>query len=267
MANVDFFKQQSKNLLKDYNSRVFNEEKGTYEYSPRYFPDVGSITLPFTIIKEGSFTLMNAQHIVAQFSGFKKWNDLIKASEPMLEIGKLLLTHRLEYQKKQGYLEDMITSVIADDWETYVDHFLKGCDDDTKLEVFKKEFLKLDDSKEIIPRKLTIDFSDNVIAQDMVNTIMKEKNYTPEKAVLASITSTNLVAIIDEGWADLAVSLWGHDDPYKKFEKLENPIIEITPNKEHIRMLDCVMGIEKVSLSDAITYFMIFQLENYGYHI
>ena len=94
MANVDFFKQQAKNLLKDYNSRVFNDEVGFYEYSPRFFRDIDFIVDIFGVNEDGSFTLMNAQHIVARLSGFYKWNELIKASEPILEIGRLLLTNR-----------------------------------------------------------------------------------------------------------------------------------------------------------------------------
>ena len=31
MTNIDFFKQQSKNFLKDYNTRVYDENEGFYE--------------------------------------------------------------------------------------------------------------------------------------------------------------------------------------------------------------------------------------------
>ena len=91
MTTIDFFKQQSKKLLKDYDTRVFNEKLGFYEYSPQYFPEIDYIVIHFDIEEDGSFTLMNAQHVIARLSGFYKWNELIKASEPILELGKLLL--------------------------------------------------------------------------------------------------------------------------------------------------------------------------------
>ena len=95
MANVEFFKQQAKNLLKDYNTRVYNEDEGYYVYSPRFFNDIDEIVMNFDIDEDGSFTLMNAQHVVARLAGFYKWNDLIKATDPILEIGKLLLRKSL----------------------------------------------------------------------------------------------------------------------------------------------------------------------------
>ena len=127
MANTEFFKQQSKKLLKDYNTRVFNEKEGIYEYNPRYFPDIDSIIVGFDINEDSSFTLMNAQHIIALLSGFNKWNDLIKASEPLLEIGKLLLINR--------------ENVYVEDWKYYDRQNLQDFSDESKLEVFKRVFL------------------------------------------------------------------------------------------------------------------------------
>ena len=124
MANVEFFKQQSKKFFKDYNSRVFNAKEGFYEYSPRYFKDIEEIILSFDINEEAPFTLMNAQHIIACLSGFYKWNELIKASESALEIGKLLLINRANYQ-------------LIDEWKSYKTQNLKDFDDKDKLDVFK----------------------------------------------------------------------------------------------------------------------------------
>ena len=81
MANIEFFKQQAKKLLKDYQSRVFNETEGLYEYTPHYFLDIDEIIIDFNINEDGPFTLMNAQHIIALMAGFSKWNELIKSSE------------------------------------------------------------------------------------------------------------------------------------------------------------------------------------------
>ena len=43
MATIEFFKQQSKNFMKDYKTRAFNEAEGFYEYSPRYFQDIDEL--------------------------------------------------------------------------------------------------------------------------------------------------------------------------------------------------------------------------------
>ena len=70
MITIEFFKQQAKSLLKDYNTKVYNEDEGFYEYSPRFFHDIDEIVMNFGIDEEGSFTLMNAQHVIAKLSGF-----------------------------------------------------------------------------------------------------------------------------------------------------------------------------------------------------
>jgi hypothetical protein len=132
MATIEFFKQQSKNFMKDYKTRAFNEAEGFYEYSPRYFQDIDELLYDFGFKEDEAFTLMNAQHIIAQLSGFYKWNELIKASEAALEIGKLLLTNRNHDQWVN----------IVDDWKMYECQNLRDFNDDEKLEIFKIVFLE-----------------------------------------------------------------------------------------------------------------------------
>ena len=142
MVTVEFFKQQAKNLLKDYNTKIFNEDEGVYVYAPRFFHDIDDIIMSFDIDEEDSFTLMNAQHIIARLAGFYKWTELTKASEPILEIGRLPLTNREAYQHRQGLFTNIVGSLIVDDWKNYEELNLKDVDDETKLEVFKKVFLE-----------------------------------------------------------------------------------------------------------------------------
>ena len=78
MTNIEFFKQQAKNLLKDYKTRYFNKDEGYYEYNPRFFSDFEDIAFDFNIEDNNEFTLMKAQHIIARLSNFYKWTDLIK---------------------------------------------------------------------------------------------------------------------------------------------------------------------------------------------
>lgn len=78
MEHIEYFKLQAKNLLKDYKTRFFNEESNLYDYKPKYF-DIGKLFIDFGFPdnkEDFSFTLMNAQHIIAKISGFESWSDL-----------------------------------------------------------------------------------------------------------------------------------------------------------------------------------------------
>ena len=267
MATIEFFKQQSKNFMKDYKTRAFNEAEGFYEYSPRYFQDIDELLYNFGFKDDEAFTLMNAQHIIARLSGFYKWNELIQASEAALEIGKLLLTNREAYQKKQGIFTNMVESLIVADWKEYESQHLQDFDDEAKLEVFKMVILEEGASQKRKAPVITIDFSKETDAQDMLSKIMKKKNLTPEKALLSTITQKNCVTILSTGWAGMAVSLWGHADPDGEREKMEDPIVKIKLSKDKERLISIVMEKENVSFDEALLYFMIFTLESLGYHI
>ena len=266
MITIEFFKQQAKSLLKDYNTKVYNEDEGFYEYSPRFFHDIDEIVMNFDIDEEGSFTLMNAQHVIAKLSGFYKWTELIKASPAGLELGKLLLENRIAYQERLGLFTNMVESIIVADWKDYEQAYLSDADDETKLEVFKEVFLTDAPKKRKAPT-LSISYADDEIAQDMICTIMKEKNLTPAKAVLSSITQRNCVTILSTGWAGMAVSHWGHANPDREWQTLENPVVELKLSKDKERLVAIVMEKEKISLAETLQYFMIFSLETLGYHI
>ena len=203
MATIEFFKQQSKNFMKDYKTRAFNEAEGFYDYSPRHFQDIDELLSNFGFKDDEPFSLMNAQHIIARLSGFYKWNELIQASESALEIGKLLLINRNHH--------DWIN--IVEDWKAYESQYLQDFDDEAKLEVFKNVILEEGASQKRKAPVITVDFTEETDAQDMLSKIMKKKNLTPEKALLSTITQKNCVTILATGWAGMAVSLWGHADP------------------------------------------------------
>jgi len=92
MNIIDFFKLQSKNLHRDFKTRklVFNNEFGelSYEYEPNHF-DIELVIYDYNLDEE-NFTLMKAQHVIAQMAGFEKWTVLIKTSETDLKIAKIL---------------------------------------------------------------------------------------------------------------------------------------------------------------------------------
>ena len=198
MTNIEFFKLQAKNLFSDYKSRMYNDSDGTYDYFPRFFTDINDIIFNFEIDEEDPFTLMNAQHVIARLAGFYKWTELIKASEPGLELGKLLLTNRIDYLKNVPIITND-ESMIVEDWKFFLaENDLQDCDDETKLNIFKDYFLQQDKIiKQLRKEKISIDFSNDAKAQDMLVAIMKEKNLTPEKAILSSITQKIFVRIIE----------------------------------------------------------------------
>lgn len=83
MKNIDYFKLQAKNLLKDYQTRYLSEDGDIYEYEPKFFDIVG-IFLEYGIMdddKNFEFKLGNAQHLIAQMAGFNGWKDLITSTE------------------------------------------------------------------------------------------------------------------------------------------------------------------------------------------
>ncbi len=90
MDHIDYFKLQAKNLLKDYSTRFFDNEKGRYMYQSKYF-DVATVFSDFGYPdnrEDFEFTLMQAQHVVSKIAGFSKWAEMIGASEKELNSGK-----------------------------------------------------------------------------------------------------------------------------------------------------------------------------------
>lgn len=266
MANVEFFKQQAKNLLKDYNNRAYDWDEEYYVYYPRFFNDIESIIKQFDVDEEETFTLMNAQHIIAKLAGFYKWNELIKASEPILEIGKLLLLNRMDYPKKLG-LYTSIVNLLVEDWTHFESSYLVGCSDEEKLEAFKKAFLGDDPSSFPKEHTIRLDLSGDEKSQDMVCTLVKHKKLSPDKAILSAVTDSRCLTVLSTGWALEAIHFWGHFDPDYKFTKLQNPILDIKLNESLAQMLGLVMRVQKISFKDALLSFMIFELEHIGYHI
>ncbi|MBR5933571.1 MAG: hypothetical protein IK002_06235 [Treponema sp.] len=98
MDHIEYFKLQSKNLLKDFKSRTFNEKEQKYLYKPLFF-DISAIFEDFGFPDEKedfSFTLMNAQHVISKLAGFNNWKDLISSSSD-----DLITSHR--QFDKSGY--------------------------------------------------------------------------------------------------------------------------------------------------------------------
>lgn len=138
MSEIDFFKSQAKKFYKDYQTKVLTDDDIIYEYSPKYFDDIDDFIVSYDINEE-SFTLMQAQHIIALHSGFTSWNDLIHSSQPKLELGRLLLLHRNDNPSMGPLIEQ---------WEWYKTQLPKdsgNLDDEGLLAIFKAVFLNMYD--------------------------------------------------------------------------------------------------------------------------
>jgi hypothetical protein len=135
MNTIDYFKLQAKNLHKDFKTKKLSFDNETndflYKYEPKYF-DIDTI-LCFIDVDEDNFTLMNAQHLVAQMAGFVKWAELIRASDPELELAKLLFDN-----------QHLIT---IEDWEIYLSQAEQmnqtEFDAEFKIEIFKQAVLEM----------------------------------------------------------------------------------------------------------------------------
>lgn len=161
MDHKDYFKLQAKNLLKDFKTRHFNEKEKIYEYNPKFF-DITGIFLDFNVVDDApdfTFTLMNAQHIIANLAGFSKWNELLKASPAELELAHLLY--------------DNAHKISIDEWTNWyipsseeMNH--TKFDAETKLEIFKQVFMSEDAHRSFdMPYRIDLEHKHNTRPADL----------------------------------------------------------------------------------------------------
>ena len=116
MKHIDYFKLQAKNLHKDFATQSFDKDEGVYEYDPKYF-DISQIVMDFGIDEKAKFSLMNAQHIIAQMVGFEKWTDLVKAPiQKLSELRELLENHDSNQHNATGFFSDNLDGVEKTTW-------------------------------------------------------------------------------------------------------------------------------------------------------
>lgn len=115
MSNINFFKQESKNLLKDWKTQSITiRDDGTisYHYKNKFYNvDEFFTALNWNDKDRSEIILVRAQHLIAKITGFRRWNDLIHASESELENGEKILRSKksklheinLESDKNQSF--------------------------------------------------------------------------------------------------------------------------------------------------------------------
>ncbi|MCL2496324.1 MAG: hypothetical protein FWF04_02780 [Clostridiales bacterium] len=112
-----------------------------------------------------------------------------------------------------------------------------------------------------------LDLSNHPAAQDMVRLIMEKKGLPVKEAINFSINHDIYNRILETGYAFIAVDLWGHGGPNRKWEVLGEPLIEIDFDEIRQGLINNVIEKEKVSMETAISYFLLFTMESFGYHI
>lgn len=97
MNNISYLKLQAKNLFHDI-KLDFMQDDENYIFNPKFF-DVNVIVTDFDV-DCNDFSLMKAQHVIAKMTGFASWDELIKASDEVLEQRKAILENYKIIRKK-----------------------------------------------------------------------------------------------------------------------------------------------------------------------
>ncbi len=114
---------------------------------------------------------------------------------------------------------------------------------------------------------MKLDLRNNTAAQDMICIIMREKNLSVHDAIDFAINRDMYQKILKEGYASIAFDLWGHDDPTREWETLEEPIMDLELDKLRSRLVEDIAEKQDVDAETAICYFLIFTMDFLGYHI
>jgi len=114
---------------------------------------------------------------------------------------------------------------------------------------------------------IILDLKNNLAAQDMIRIVMREKNLSPKEAIEFSINREIHQKILKEGYASIALDLWGHDDPEREWNVLDDPIFELNLDKLQERLIEDIAEKEDVDTETTVCYFLIFTMDFLGYHI
>ena len=115
MSNLEFFKKEAKNFLKDWQTQIKTVESDgfiSYHYDWKFY-DVGDLFFYYELDDkdEQDIKLARAQHWISKMVGFKKWDELIHASKVELELAEFLLRRFNNAHDVQDW-EESILSVI-----------------------------------------------------------------------------------------------------------------------------------------------------------
>lgn len=114
---------------------------------------------------------------------------------------------------------------------------------------------------------IKLDFSKVAAAQDMISLIQKEKNLPAEEAIKTSVNREIFREILNAGWASIALPMWGHDNPDREWNVLDNPFFEFEVDKLTYNLIKELSIKEDVDIITSVSYFLLFTMQSLGYHI
>lgn len=114
---------------------------------------------------------------------------------------------------------------------------------------------------------MNLDFKEFPQVQDMITIVMKEKELSESGAIKYAVNKKMYDKIIKTGWASIAFSLWGHDDPDREWSSLDCPDVSVDFDDSSIDLINAIIAKKKVSAEVAVGYFLLFTMDLMGYHI
>lgn len=114
---------------------------------------------------------------------------------------------------------------------------------------------------------MKLNFTNHEEAQDMIVIIMNDKKMSVQEAIISSINSKIYEQIVKAGWADIALDLWGHDDPEREWSVMDNPCVEIDLEEDKNLLVNKLIKKYNIDLEIAVSYFLLFTMDEMGYHI
>ena len=89
---------------------------------------------------------------------------------------------------------------------------------------------------------------------------MKEKELSAQDVVVFAVNRDMHQKILKQGYASIALDLWGHDNPGQVWDTL-------AVDKLQERLIEDISEKQNVDYETAICYFLIFTMDSLGYHI
>ena len=113
---------------------------------------------------------------------------------------------------------------------------------------------------------IKLDLKSNAAAQD-IRIIMKEKELSAQDVVVFAVNRDMHQKILKQGYASIALDLWGHDNPGQVWDTLAVPVVDLKFDKLQERLIEDISEKQNVDYETAICYFLIFTMDSLGYHI
>lgn len=113
---------------------------------------------------------------------------------------------------------------------------------------------------------LKLNFESEKEAQDMIRLIQTDKGLSVSSAIEFAVGSQVHQSNISTGWLSIALSIWGYDNPERKWLSLENSLVIVDMEEDKFKLVQDISK-KKVSVERAVAYFLLLTMKSLGYHI